>query len=126
MTTTVYARYVIEIPDWRPTLLNDFMRIHYLRRSRIQQKDTDMIGVYAIIAAVPPATGKRRVTIEIIHKKGEKRCDPDAPLKVTLDALVALGLLIDDSADFCEPVGKPIRGVGKTTDTRIILEDIEG
>lgn len=118
--------YRIAIPDWKPTSVNSLLRSHWSRRSKIKTADADMVAVYARIAGVPQASGKRRVSISVLVKpgKGGRLPDPDNLLKSTLDALVKCGLLLDDSADRCS-IGSIDVERGSETSTAIYLQDLE-
>jgi Holliday junction resolvase RusA-like endonuclease len=74
---------------------------------------------------VPGATGQRRVSLSVTLAPRRRQPDADAYDKVLLDSLVRCGLLCDDNA-------KGILGRmsveflrGKTSETRITLEDVE-
>lgn len=117
------GRYVISIPNFHPTTLNKLLGSHYHAASRLKAGDTQMIGIYAYIAKVPKATGKRRLEIIITLAPGQRGADVDAYGKSTLDALVNLGMLKDDNRQWLElePV-KYERGAAKAT--TLILTDI--
>ncbi len=63
---------------------------------------TQHVRIAAVSARTPKATGRRCVHLTIQLGKGKRRPDPDAYWKVTLDALKACGLLVDDGPKWCE------------------------
>jgi hypothetical protein len=91
-------------------------------RIRLVKGDRDLIGYYARSSGIPPATGKRRVTI-MVTMRGGRRMDPDSILKSTLDALVTAGMLKTDSAVWCE-IGSVLIEHGDERQTVIMLEDL--
>ena len=48
------------------------------------------------------ATGKRKVTITLYNARQYDRDNAWASVKPILDAMVALGLLVDDASSYCE------------------------
>jgi hypothetical protein len=48
-------------------------------------------------AKVPKATGRRRVSLQIVLKKGQRAGDPDSYFKSLCAALVHVGMLVDDN-----------------------------
>ena len=115
-------RIVIQIPRWRPTSLNSLMNSHWAKAARMKKADKSMVAIYC--SGMPKAKGKRRVTFNILLGKGQRRTDPDACLKSGLDALVACGMLVDDSDKYCEIM--PVTQFRKPGwyGTLIALEDI--
>lgn len=113
--------HTFTIPGYLPPRLNVFLRMHWAKRSRAQKEADAMVKVYSRNAwLVPLALGKRRVSLAF-HGG---RADPDARLKVVLDALVHARLLIDDSEQWCE-IGD-VRNAGRRGDkaTVVTLEDL--
>jgi Holliday junction resolvase RusA-like endonuclease len=115
----------IEVPLWRPATVNDLTKRsnHWSRAARIKQRDLELVACYSIVAKVPKAIGKRRVGLEIVKARG-RFPDPDNVWKSLLDALVLLGLLIDDSAKWCE-LTPPVFTRGPMTRTVITLTEME-
>ncbi len=111
--------YTFTIPGYLPPRLNEMLRMHWARRSRLQKEADQFVGCYG--RGVPKAAGRRRVSLTF-HGG---RADPDARLKIVLDALVHSRLLIDDSQEWCQ-IGE-IRNAGRRGDkaTVVTLEDIE-
>lgn len=116
------GRYIISIPNFHPTTLNKLLTSHHMAAHRMKAADTQMIGVYAYIAKVPKAAGKRRLEIVITLAPGQRGADNDAYFKVCLDSLVSLSLLKDDNRQQLElePV-RYERGAAKAT-TLILTE----
>jgi hypothetical protein len=89
----------IIIPDYHPPAANDWVGRHWAVKHRLRSLLTDLLGVYANIAGVPPATGKRRVRLHLTGWPGGRTLpDLDAFDKLFLDALKQAGLILDDNA----------------------------
>lgn len=116
--------HMISVPDWLPATLNEFMRQHWAVRRKTLSVAANLIAAYARLAGVPQASGRRRVTLTFFCRggRGRKSGDPDARLKVCLDALVRAGMLVDDDDRFCELAPRS-RAYGPTR-TVITLEDV--
>lgn len=101
------ATHTIVIPQWHPPRLNQWDGRHWAVRARLKGVCRNLVGYYVAALRVPPARGKRRVSLEIGLKKGQRAGDPDAYWKATLDALVASRSLLDDNRQGVElaPVG---------------------
>jgi hypothetical protein len=114
-------RWEILIPDWHPTSLN---KLNYVRRKiRSKKEDRKTIHDYAVtLCQVPPATGPRVVSAHVQARSMAHQLDPDNILKSLLDALVQVGLLLDDDARHCI-LGSITAGAGAERYTRITLED---
>lgn len=117
-------QYSITIPRWHPTLLNKLLQLHWAERARRKKVDYQMVGTYAVVQHVLPATGKRRVSAHLTLSGRGRSPDADGVLKVLLDALVASRMLVDDSDKWCE-LGSVTFERGKGRATRITLEDME-
>jgi hypothetical protein len=90
-------------------------------------------------AAVPKATGKRRITITRLMGKGQREWDvPNlwGGIKLPLDACCAdrvfrgknragAGLIVDDAAKWADIEVKQERAADGKAATRIVVEDIE-
>lgn len=78
---------------------------HWVRRKELEQI-TRAIEVLAGEAGIPNAEGRRRVDVTIHKgKRSRVRDDPanrDSRAKSLLDALVNLGLLVDDNDEWLE------------------------
>lgn len=115
--------YTLVIPDWRPTTLNVLMRMHWGKANRAKQSDAGMLATYARLHEVPPATGRRRVSVRTVLTGRQKPTDPDALWKVLLDGLVKCRQLVDDTAALVE-LGPVTSERGDRTATVITLEDL--
>jgi hypothetical protein len=115
--------HVVTIPGWRPALLNELMGRHPHAVARRKRVDRDLVAGYCRLAELPGAAGRRRVSLVITLGPRGRECDPDAPWKSLLDALVQAGALVDDSADWCE-LGTVAHARGPSLATAITLEDV--
>jgi hypothetical protein len=104
----------IKIEGYHPTPLNKLLGAHWATATRLKKQDK--VEVRYASNHIPKATTKRRVELIIELGKGQRACDPDAYYKSLGDALVAAGLLVNDSHKWVEwmPV-KFERGKKKTT-----------
>ena len=84
------------IPQWRPPLVNEWRGKHWSVAHKLRRATTDLLALYALTQGVPKATGRRRVSVEILLAPRMRRPDRDAFDKLFLDAMVAAGLLLDD------------------------------
>lgn len=116
-------RHEILITDWHPVRLNQLLNCHWGTRSKLKKQDRELIRFYAGFFAVPPAKGKRRVSLVLTLAPKQRAGDPDAFFKGLLDALVNCGLLVDDNRQWVE-LGTVEFVRGKTRQTRIVLEDL--
>lgn len=114
------AVHTFTIPGYLPTPLNRLLRMHWSRRGKHQAGASALVAGYARLAGVPRAEGRRRVSLTF---RGG-RADPDARLKLILDALVRASLLVDDGEAWCV-IGE-VRNTGRRGDraTVITLEDV--
>jgi Holliday junction resolvase RusA-like endonuclease len=116
-------RHVLEIPGWLPCRLNQLLG-HWSTRHRLKKIDRATVGLYARMARIPHAKGKRRVSLVLTLAPRQRAADPDAWWKSLLDALVQAGLLVDDNRQGCE-LGSVTFRRGREKATTIILEDVE-
>ena len=117
------TRYILDIPRWRPALLNELM--HSVKaKIRLKKRDREMVCAYAWQAKIPPATGKRRVSLHITLGKGMREFDVDAPWKSLNDAMKHAGLIVDDSSRYVELGPVTFSRDRKRCGTRITLEDL--
>ena len=116
----------IFIPNWRPVLDNVLTRGNRFGVNKLKQADRKMIAAYAAADGTPKATGKRLVTLEITLTGRQQEADPMAYCKSLLDGLVKCGLLIDDTAEFCEwePPTYQRAERGEEASTTIVLTPI--
>jgi Holliday junction resolvase RusA-like endonuclease len=118
------TRYTLEIPRWRPALLNELM--HSVRtKIRLKKRDREMVCAYAWQAKFPPAGSKRRVSLHVTLGKGMREFDVDAWQKSGLDAMKHAKLIVDDSIEFVEIGSLTFSRDPKTWGTRITLEELE-
>lgn len=108
------AMHEIIINDYHPTTLNKLMASHWAVANKLKKRDK--VEIRYASNHVPKALGKRRVELIIELGKGQRGADPDAYSKTVGDALVAAGLLVNDSHKWVEwsPVQYE-RGKKKTT-----------
>lgn len=116
-------KYELTVLDWHPVTLNALLCAHWSVRGRLKRGDRDLVGIYAKMAGVPKARGRRRVSLVLTMAPRQRRPDPDAFWKSTLDSLVHAGLLVDDSPKWCE-LGTVEFSRGEARETRIMLVDI--
>lgn len=101
MPWTIDTTHRLVIDQWRPVFANELLKAHWGTAAKRKRIDRQMVQVHALRDGIPRATGRRRVRLTIAGP-WRRPPDPDAPLKSTLDALTAAGLLIDDSARWCQ------------------------
>lgn len=114
----------ITVPAWRPARDNELEQSHWRVKHRLKSADAAIVAAYAVQAGIPQATGKRRVSLEIVLGKGQRKADPLAHAKSLLDALKRCGQLVDDSGRWME-WGTVKYSRGGDARTTIILEEIE-
>lgn len=110
----------LTIPDYLPPTLNVLLRMHWSYRRFNQRVANDLVSAYAQLSGIPKARHRRRVSIHFESRRPP--ADPDARLKLLLDALVAAGLLVDDSPTWLE-LGAIVSIKGSVRRTTITLED---
>lgn len=103
---------------------NVLLRCHWSRRARLVREAGERVAIEAHVQGVPRAVGRRRVSVRVTRRGGG---DVDNCLKVTLDALVLAGLLVDDSGRWCE-LGEVLvlRGRPETVVWLTDIADVEG
>lgn len=114
----------ITIPAWRPARDNELMSRHWRTKHKLKSFDAEIVAVYAKRENIPPALGKRRVSLEITLACRQKKADPLAYAKSLLDALVRCHMLIDDSAQFVV-WGGVTYSRGDSPSTAIVLDDLD-
>src|SRR5262249_28956501 len=99
---------------------------HWSVAHRLRKQTTQLLGVYALQQHVPRATGRRRVSVEVVLAPRMRRSDADSFDKLLLDALVGAGLLLDDSERGLRGRIEVIFRRGTVADwgTVLILEDL--
>lgn len=112
----------IKIDGWQPTPLNQLLNGHWAVAAKKKRADRDSVAIGCIQAGLPPATGKRRVSLQIVLGPRQRSCDPDAYWKSLLDALVWCKALVDDRRQCVEL--EPVRfGRGPVMGCVITLTD---
>ncbi len=114
----------LEIAAWRPFTDNQLINCHWRTKHKRKDSDKEFVACYAHLQRIPKATGKRRVSLEIVLVGRQKETDPWAYLKSLNDSLVSCGLLVDDTARYVE-FGGTVYSRGKEAMTTIILSDLE-
>jgi hypothetical protein len=119
------ATYVIEIDRWRPALDNELIGCHPKTAGKRKKGTLEFIKIYGRIAGVTPAAGPRRVDLTLTYGARWTPCDPTAPWKSLLDALVNAKFLIGDRQGDYESSTTILReGTSKLPSTRIVLTDL--
>lgn len=112
------------LDNYHPLSVNKLLSTHPHRRSKIKRAEYDVIAGEALRQRITKAATKRRVTIRCEGWPRGTVPDSDNLRKCFFDALVAAGLLIDDSPAWCEQ--GPLDVVrAKGWRTVIVLEDVE-
>jgi hypothetical protein len=123
ITSTAPGTYTIHVPAWHPATLNELLSGHWAKRHRLKRHDGEVLALFPKLGSIPKAAGKRRVSLVLTLAPRQRAADPDSHWKSVLDALVAAGMLINDSHVWCELGPVTIeRGTGKAT--TILLEDL--
>jgi hypothetical protein len=123
--TTESKTYTLTVPDWQPARLNQFVGRHWSSGHRLKKADRLLLAGHAMAAGIPPASGKRRVSLCITLSARQRAGDPDAYWKSVLDGLVAARLLIDDNRQHAQ-LGTVEFLRGDARQTTIILEELTG
>ncbi len=118
-----HATHVLIIDRWHPARLNQWDGRHWSVRSAAKKLDREMIGFFARVQGIPPATGKRRVSLRLTLAPRQRAPDPDSFFKSVLDALVHAGMLLDDNRQGVE-LGEVSFMRGAARRTEIMLEDV--
>lgn len=115
--------HTLTVPHWHPTPLNVLLHGKKWAGVARKKKDRETIAAYSLLARVPRAAGKRRVTITIVLGPRQRGGDVDAYQKSSLDALKHAGMLVDDSRHWCEIM--PLKWLRAAERATVIeLEDI--
>jgi hypothetical protein len=117
--------HVLVIEGWHPCRLNQLVGCHWGTRSKRKRLDREVIALEALVQKIPKALGKRRISLVLTLAPRQRAGDPDSAWKSLLDALVAAGLLVNDSHLWCE-LGEVRFERGKAQRTVIVLTDLAG
>jgi Holliday junction resolvase RusA-like endonuclease len=91
---------------------------------KLKKKDRERVAMHARLVGIPPATGKRRVTLTLTMGHRMRTPDPDGVWKSILDAMKYAKLIVDDRKECVELA--PVRfGRAKVKATTVVLEDVE-
>lgn len=117
-------QHTLTIEGWTPPTINQFFGKHWRIRHKLSRQCKDMIAVHAMQQSIPKASGRRAVLLQVWGwGHGGRLPDRDAFDKLTLDALVACGMLTDDNAKGL--AGRMLVEITRSKDkrTEIVLED---
>lgn len=117
------AIWTMEIPGWHPAPLNKLLGSHWGAAARMKSKDKQIIANAVMAYQVPPAFGKRRVSLTIVYPKGKRKHDPDAFFKSLNDALVHSKALFADTSNYIE-LGSIKYAKGDELTSYVTLEDV--
>lgn len=117
-------RWVVTIDHWHPTLLNVLLHSHHMKAHRLKMADQAVITAEMLRAGAGRAQGKRRVSLRIGLRKGQRAGDPDGYFKSLLDALKACRQIKDDNRQWCETDRPEFERSGKWWGSIVTLEDI--
>jgi hypothetical protein len=115
--------HTLEIPRWHPATVNALLR-SVRGRIRLKQLDRQMIWSYCRLQQIPPAEGKRRVTLTIVLAPHQRAHDPDNYLKSLGDACVKAHLLINDSHVYVEWMPVKFERSSAGWGSRVRFEDL--
>jgi hypothetical protein len=105
--------------------LNEVRGRHWSKEANAKSRLKERLVLCALAQHIPQATGPRSVFLDVALGPNRKRPDADAYDKILLDALVTIGLLLDDSArGLVGRVGISFER-GPASETRICLTDVE-
>jgi crossover junction endodeoxyribonuclease RusA len=106
------TNYVLDIPCQKPLMTaNEQRRAKWPQVRMAKSRTASDVAWVARAAKVPPLAGPVRVTVTWWAPNARRR-DPDSlgPFtKAALDALVHVGVLVDDSSKFVQSVTQQIR-----------------
>jgi hypothetical protein len=116
--------YTLEIPRWHPATVNALLR-SVRRRIRLKQLDREIVWSYGNLQQIPPAKGKRRVTLTVVLAPHQRAHDPDSYLKSLGDACVHARLLWNDSHLYVEWAPVMFERSPAGWGSRITFEDLK-
>jgi hypothetical protein len=104
---------------------NELTGCHWATKAKRKKADRELVTLLCRAAGVPPADGKRRVSLVVVLGPRQRRGDADCPFwKSLLDALVCAGALVDDSPKWCEAAEPVAYRRGRTAGMVVHLEDV--
>lgn len=115
--------WTISLPGWHPTRINQMIGRHFAVVAKLKRRDRVNLESMSFHLGIPPAIGKRRVTLKITLGPRQRAADPDAYWKSLLDACVRLKLLVDDNRQGVELAPVEFER-GSKKGSVIVLEDI--
>jgi Holliday junction resolvase RusA-like endonuclease len=121
------SQTVLYLPNYSPISQNELQEAHWAARARMKKSDMEIIAYYATLQGLmggPLPDCKRRVELRFVVPKGKRRCDGDNVKKSLLDALVACGLLRNDSPVWCESPEPVWARSESTREAFVILTDL--
>lgn len=98
---------------------------NWARAAKLKKRDRRLVALAWLEAGGVPATGRRRVDVEITLTPRQRGTDPDAFFKSLLDSLVACGALFDDAAAWCQ-LGEVTFTRGDAPAMRVTVSDVAG
>jgi Holliday junction resolvase RusA-like endonuclease len=116
------SAFVISVPGLPPSL-NDLTRRKLRDRMRLGKRWRHDVAICCLAAQIPPAKGKRRVSLHVTYGPGVRQRDIDAYWKATLDALTHAKAILGDRYHEAA-IGDLVHERGTANETRIILEDV--
>jgi Holliday junction resolvase RusA-like endonuclease len=122
-TVTGKGRYELFIPGWRPVSVNRLIGFHFGKIKKLKDKDKVALAASFLVSGIPRAKGRRRVGMTLFFPGKSKRGDSDNYNKSARDAMVACGMIVDDS-DKWAVFTEPVLAEGKKA-TLISLEDLD-
>lgn len=114
--------WVVEIPGWVPPSWNPTLGRHWSVGAKVKKRVAHVVAVACLVAQVPKATTRRRLSIHLSLPRGRKAPDEDNIGKALRDALSACGAIRDDAPEWVES-GPYTQSVG-SLGTILRLEEI--
>lgn len=119
------STHTLTLEKFHPARLNQLLGRHWGAAARLKRRDRDLVYLEALRQGVPPARGRRRVSLLVTLGPKQRAGDPDAYWKSLLDALTHAGLLLDDNRQGVE-LGDVAFARGACRRTEVTLTDLEG
>lgn len=94
--------WVVEIPGWVPPSLNTYLGQHWSVGAKVKKRVAHVVAVACLVAQVPKATTRRRLSVHLSLPRGRKAPDEDNIGKALRDALTACGAIHDDAPEWVE------------------------